>query len=152
MARPRGGEWLSDEVRSIREQGFAVVVSLLTDDEQRELELTEESSHCGIAGLNFKRFPIPDLSVPELNQQAIDFLAEMRELHSAGNSITVHCRAGMGRSPMIAACVMLSPSCSVHSAFHQLSTARGFSVPETPQQHQWAASYERLLWSPKKSP
>lgn len=152
MARPQGGASLEEEVRSIREQGFAVLVSLLSEDEQRELELTEESTHCESVGLNFKYLPITDLSVPELNQQTIAFLAELRELHSAGNSIAVHCRAGLGRAPMIAACVMLSPGCSIHSAFHQLSAARGFNVPETPQQHQWAASYEKLLLTPKSSP
>ena len=42
VARPRGNEWLEDEVRSWRESGVDVIVSLLTSDENTELGLTEE--------------------------------------------------------------------------------------------------------------
>ena len=151
MPRPRGGDWLGGDLRSAREQGFSVIVSLLTDDEQRELKLQHECTLCGDLGLTFRRWPITDLSVPELNDETIAFLAGIRQLYAAGNSIAIHCRAGMGRSPMIAACVMLSPNCSAHVAFHKLSGARGFTVPETPEQREWAASYEKLLLASKKS-
>jgi protein-tyrosine phosphatase len=150
MPRPRGGEWLEDEIRSIGDQEFSVVVSLLTDEEQRELKLEDEDRICKKMELIFERLPIPDLRVPALNDGSIEFLAKLRKLHAAGNSIVVHCRAGIGRSPMIAACLMLSAKCSVHSAFRQLSVARGFTVPETPEQREWALAYEKLLLAPQK--
>ncbi len=40
--RPRGGDWLSDEIRSWRDMGLNVVVSLLTPNEILELELDQE--------------------------------------------------------------------------------------------------------------
>jgi protein-tyrosine phosphatase len=151
MARPRGGEWLEDDIRSIREQGFSVVVSLLTDAEERELRLEDEAKLCKKLEVTFDRMPIPDLSVPTLDDQTVAVLAKLRKLHAAGNSIVVHCRAGIGRAPTIAACLLLSPECNIHSAFRKLSAARGFTVPETPQQREWAGSYEKLLLAPKKS-
>jgi protein-tyrosine phosphatase len=151
MARPSGGGSLDDDIRSIRDQGFSVLVSLLTDAEQRELKLEQEATFYKKLKLAFDRLPIPDLSVPPLDDQTIAILAKLRELHSVGNSIVVHCRAGLGRSPMIAACIMLSTTCNAHSAFRQLSAARGIKVPETPEQHEWAVSYEKLLLAPKKS-
>jgi len=150
MARPRGGDWLEDEIRSIRDQGFSVLVSLLTDAEQKELELEAEGDSCENVGLTFVRLPIEDMRVPALDEQTISVVAELREFRSTGNSIAIHCRAGIGRSPMIAACVMLSHSCNVTSAFHQLSAARGMKVPETPEQREWAVAYERLLLAPQK--
>jgi protein-tyrosine phosphatase len=152
MARPRGGDWLKDEIRAISDAGFSVVVSLLTDAEQIELDLVNEGLHCEQLGLNFVRLPIEDMRVPALDDQAIAFLATLRQLHAAGNSVVVHCRAGIGRSPMIAACIMLSPKCGIHSAFIQLSEARGMKVPETPEQREWALAYEKLLHARKKSP
>ena len=152
MARPHGGDGLKDELRVISDEGFSVLVSLLTDAEQAELELVEEGRHCGDVGLKFVRMPIEDMRVPPLDAATIDLLADLRQLHSAGNSIVVHCRAGVGRSPMIAACLMLSAKCGIHSAFIQLSEARGMRVPETPEQREWAIAYENFLRGPKKSP
>ena len=42
MPRPRGGDWLEDEIRSLRLEGVDVLVSLLTETEARELELDSE--------------------------------------------------------------------------------------------------------------
>ena len=151
MARPSGGGLLHDDIRSIRDQGFSVVVSLLTDAEQRELKLDEEAMLCKKLEVTFHRLPITDLRVPALDEETIEFLAKLRKLHGAGKSIAVHCRAGIGRSPMIAACLMVSPKCTIHSAFHQLSAARGFAVPETPEQREWAGAYEKLLLTTQKS-
>ena len=39
VPRPRGGEWLDDDVRALKEQGFDLVVSLLTPDEAIDLGL-----------------------------------------------------------------------------------------------------------------
>ena len=39
VPRPRGGEWLEDEIRSWKQAGVNVVVSLLTNDEITELGL-----------------------------------------------------------------------------------------------------------------
>jgi len=152
MARPPGGDRLRDEIRAISEDGYSVVVSLLTDPEQIELELVDEGRHCEELGVKFVRLPIEDMRVPPLDGPTLEVLDALRQLHSAGNWIAVHCRAGIGRSPMIAACVMVSARCGVHSAFIQLSEARGIRVPETPEQREWALAYEKLVHRPKKSP
>ena len=152
MARPPGGDRLRDEIRAISEDGYSVVVSLLTDPEQIELELVDEGRHCEELGVKFVRLPIEDMRVPPLDGPTLEVLDALRQLHSAGNWIAVHCRAGIGRSPMIAACIMLSAQCGIHSAFIQLSDARGIRVPETPEQREWALAYEKLVHRPKKSP
>ncbi len=42
MARPRGGDWLLDEVKALREAGVDVLASFLTPEEVIELDLREE--------------------------------------------------------------------------------------------------------------
>ena len=42
IARPRGGDWLAEEVQDWKNEGFDVIVSLLTTDEERDLGLTED--------------------------------------------------------------------------------------------------------------
>ena len=64
MPRPRGGDWLDDEIRSLAKVGVNVLVSLLTADEVAELELQDEERLCGDCGIRFISFPIPDRGVP----------------------------------------------------------------------------------------
>src|SRR5258708_724596 len=58
LARPRGGEWLPDEVQGWLTAGVDVVVSLLTPSECEELELTEEAALCRRAGMTFIAVPL----------------------------------------------------------------------------------------------
>jgi hypothetical protein len=46
VPRPRGGDWLSDELRSLRGLGVDVVLSLLEAQEVEELDIVEEESLC----------------------------------------------------------------------------------------------------------
>ena len=64
VARPRGGDWLEDEVEAWRAAGLDVVVSLLEQDEAHELGLEDEAKACAARGLKFIEFPITDRGVP----------------------------------------------------------------------------------------
>jgi len=44
--RPRGGEWLDDELRAWQAAGVDCVISALTPGEETELELTREGPTC----------------------------------------------------------------------------------------------------------
>jgi hypothetical protein len=48
VPRPRGGDWLEDEIRAWRDAGLDVAVSLLTPDEAAELGLECEEEQCGV--------------------------------------------------------------------------------------------------------
>jgi hypothetical protein len=63
--RPRGGDWLRDELHAWRAIGMNVVVSALTADEAHDLELDDEAKACREEGLDYVSFPIEDRSVPE---------------------------------------------------------------------------------------
>lgn len=65
MARPRGGDWLPDEVTDLAAAGVTVAVSLLTDAETAELDLAAEASAAQAAGIDFHRLPTPDRHAPD---------------------------------------------------------------------------------------
>jgi hypothetical protein len=50
LPRPRGGDWLEDEVRGRRAAGVDVIVSLLTSDEVTNLDLAQERCLCQAHG------------------------------------------------------------------------------------------------------
>src|SRR5690348_13611226 len=92
MARPRGGDWLPDEVQTWREAGVDVVVSLLAPEEQVELGLDEEASLCQHADLAFLAFPIPDRGIPSQLAAAERLITEIVEALKAGKHVAIHCR------------------------------------------------------------
>jgi protein-tyrosine phosphatase len=134
MPKPRGGDWLEDEIISLRGMGVDVLVSLLTDEEILEVSLADEALHCANNHIEFLRFPIPDHSVPPLNEKTAGFIHELWERLAAGKSIAIHCRAGLGRSSMIAACVMVLAGIDPNSVFDLIRAVRGFTVPDTQEQ------------------
>src|SRR5215831_15843539 len=87
VPRPRGGEWLADEVRLWKDLGFDVVVSLLARDEVNDFDLENEASIVQEQGLQFFEFPIPDLGVPKLLAATRDFVDKLHDELSAGKSI-----------------------------------------------------------------
>ncbi len=64
LPRPRGGASLLDEMESLKAQGVDDLVSLLTPDEVRELELEREAEVCAEVQIAFYRFAIEDRDVP----------------------------------------------------------------------------------------
>lgn len=62
-ARPRGGDWLVDEMRDWHRAGLNTVLSLLTPDEEQDLDLMAESHVAQGEGLKFLSLPIPDSPV-----------------------------------------------------------------------------------------
>ncbi len=141
MARPRGGDWLDGEIRSLAEAGIKVLVSLLTADELAELELQDEERLCGECGIRLISFPIPDRGVPSSMPEAAKIVALIWDELRAGEKVAIHCRMGVGRSALVAACRLTSQGIGVDEAFAMISRARGFSVPDTEEQKEWVKGF-----------
>ncbi|HJZ48139.1 MAG TPA: hypothetical protein VKE41_13265 [Roseiflexaceae bacterium] len=103
MARPRGGDWLADELSALRIFGVDVLACLLTPAELEELDLVAEERLARATGLEFHTFPMADYGVPALDAATLAFVARLAEDVCADQSIAVHCRMGIGRSSLIVA-------------------------------------------------
>ena len=145
LPRPRGGDWLEDEVRGWRSAGVDVIASLLTDDEINDLDLAQEPRLCQANGIEFLSFPIVDRDVPVSQRATLDFVKKLDRLLAAGKSVAIHCRQGIGRSALVAACLLVLAGTNSQMAFRRISAARGCSVPETPHQRQWVIDFAREL-------
>jgi hypothetical protein len=53
MAKPRGGDWLTDEMAALHAAGVDILVCALTTAELHEVDLTEEPSTARDSGLEF---------------------------------------------------------------------------------------------------
>ena len=143
VPRPRGGDWLENEVRAWKKMGFDVVVSLLTTDELDELGLADEADLSRAQGLQFCEFPIPDLGIPKSSAAARELVDNLRSDLDVGKQIAIHCRQGIGRSGLIAAGVLIVSGVEPELSIRQVSAARGLSVPETAEQREWVLELAR---------
>jgi len=141
VPRPRGGDWLEDELRAIKDAGVDVLVSMLTSGERRELELAEEAALCRHVGLDFRSFPISDRETPESAAEVRGLVRALRKELDEGRRVATHCRASIGRSSLVLACVLVEEGWSVERAFRELSSARGTRVPDTVEQVRWVERY-----------
>jgi protein-tyrosine phosphatase len=148
MARPRSGDWLEDEVDNWRGQGIELVVSLLEPHEVRELELEAEPGLCGSRGIEFVSFPISDRGVPEEWRDAVDLACKVKD---GGKATAIHCRAGIGRSSLVAALVLRLAGSDVTEAFAAIGQARGLAVPDTEGQRSWVMGIGERLGGPGRS-
>ena len=141
LARPRGADWLVDEVAGWKDAGLDVVVSLLTHGEDSELGLMAEREQVQRLGLTFISFPIADYSVPTSKKELQQLVSRLEESLITGNSVGIHCRQGIGRSSLVAACVLVTSGESPGTAFQHIKNARGLSVPDTPEQKNWVNAF-----------
>lgn len=144
LPRPRGEDWLADEVAAWRQAGVDVVLSMLTPDEVADLGLTAEADECRAQGIQFLTLPVPDRGVPA-PKVAADVFARLAGLIGNGKTVAVHCRQGIGRSAVIAAGVLIALGADAEAATRAVADARGCPVPETPEQRRWVADFAASL-------
>jgi protein-tyrosine phosphatase len=148
-SRPRGGDWLGDEIGSWQRAGIARVVSLLTAEEERDLDLANEADEVRARGMKFISLPIPDRGVPNSQSEVTAVLEKLDADLASGSGAVIHCRQGIGRSGLLAVCLLVSKGLDPQKAVEVVGFARGVDVPETEEQRGWIDHYAAVLASPK---
>ena len=139
MAKPVA-EWIDEEFAGLARAGIRQIVSLLEEREAFELGLQSERSHCAEHGISFVSYPIPDRGLPPT---VAGFRELTKRLHgdvADGLSTVVHCRAGIGRTGLVAAGVLLHTILQPDEAFARVAARLGVEVPDTREQSEWLYS------------
>lgn len=139
IPRPSGDEQMEDDMHALYEAGIDIIVSMLEPAEAAELGLEDEQSSALHAGIALISFPIPDHRVPQDLKKFTAFLSGLEQQMRAGRRIGVHCRACIGRSGVVAASLLVRSGISHKQAWAQISAARGYLVPDTPEQRAWVS-------------
>jgi protein-tyrosine phosphatase len=137
LARPRGGDWLNDEIEKWKQASISRVVSLLEHSEIVDLELDREGELCRAVGIDFDRFPIPDRGTPIDHAAFVRFIATIVENVRTGDTVGIHCRMGIGRTSLVAVAILIGLGIQPNSAWAAVERARGRPVPDTPEQREW---------------
>jgi len=145
MAKPPAGAALESCLAELFAKGINRVVSLLEISEQTELELDQEPALTTKHNMEFVSYPITDMSLPVSVDAYLAFTKRLYDECNAGLYTVVHCRAGIGRSGIIAAGVLLHDGYTPLDAFAHISTQRTVPVPDTQQQIDWVVSCHKFM-------
>jgi protein-tyrosine phosphatase len=141
-ARPRGGDWLPDDLSGWKQVGADTVLSLLTPEEEEDLDLRQGAGKAKKLGLEFASFPIPDRQIPRSEAKWADILDRVTRRLTDGKNVVVHCRRGIGRTGLAAGGVSVGEKGNEPGSCVELvSAARGVAVPETTEQRDWIDHY-----------
>lgn len=142
-ALPGQYQLLDKDLAEYRSQGITNVVSLSENPPGNAQEFEA-------AGLRHLHVPVPDFSPPALDQiYDIHAFAKSAWEQEGDSAVVVHCRAGMGRTGTILACLMVSMGLPADEAIARVREERPGSI-ETFQQEQSVYAWESYL--KKKNP
>lgn len=141
VTRPDPGYGLPQQMKSLRDDGLDVLVSMLQPDEAIRLGLAWEANVAADAGLVFHNLPTGDFGVPSSFEIAGSLIAAVASEVASGRAVGVHCFAGRGRSPLFACGVLVHLGAEPEAAIEAVSQARGRRVPETDAQRQWIVDF-----------
>ena len=142
MAAPRPAEQLEAIILDWKEEGVDVIVSLLEESEIPGLTEAERSL-CEEVGVEFFSFPVRDKTVPDSADTLAVIARRLADRVAGGKSVAIHCRAGIGRSTTLAACVLILMGVDGDIALDMIAAARGLEVPETEAQRQWVLGFSQ---------
>jgi len=143
--RPRGGDWLKDDVSRWKRAQVDSVLSLLTPDEEQDMALRDEAGAVRAQGMSFTSFPILDRQIPKSESKLAEVLESVTRDLSDGKNVLIHCRQGIGRSGLVAACLLVKKGMSPGAAIDLISEARGLPIPETAEQRDWIDQHATAL-------
>lgn len=145
MARPRGNDWLEDEIKWLKTQDVHIVVSMLENSESYELGLQKEADLCKTHGIDFINFPIIDIHTPNNESQFVELISSLNASIKKGKHVVAHCRMGIGRSSLVAAGVLIQNGLNADNVFSTISEYRKLKVPDTKEQEEWMKSMENKI-------
>jgi predicted protein tyrosine phosphatase len=100
---------LRDDLLRLRDAyGARLLVTLLEEFEMTRLAIPELLPTARKLGLATLWFPVPDVTAPADLDATVVVVDRIVASLSAGETVVVHCRGGLGRSGTIAACCLVA--------------------------------------------
>jgi len=125
----RGRQWqriLSDDLAAIHSVNISTVVSLISLSEMTKLGVPDLPTQVVQHKLQWLQLVIEDFGTPDLN--ALESWQQIKENVLAAlarrETVLLHCAAGLGRTGMMAACLLVACGQTPETAIEQVRTAR----------------------------
>ncbi len=127
----------------------SVLVSMVQPHELQELDIESLYDRAGEVGLKVIRFPVADGSVPQSVETAAVVVRQILRHVEDGRNVVLHCRGGLGRTGLVAACCLVALGQTAPAAMRIVRAARPRTI-ETSIQEAFVKRFEReraLTWT-----
>jgi ADP-ribosylglycohydrolase/protein-tyrosine phosphatase len=128
----------------------SVLVSPVEPHELQELKIADLYDRAREVGLEVLTLPIADGSVPPSLEAIADLVRQILQHVQGGGNVALHCRGGLGRTGLVAACCLVALGATADAAIRIVRAARPRTV-ETGTQEEFVRKFERertLTWTP----
>ena len=112
------------------------LVTLIGEDEREKLGVGALKQLAMDKGLSWREFPITDRTAPASGRQAefYQLLDELLTDLAAGQRIAIHCQAGLGRTGLLAASLLVRSGTGPNDAIELVRSARTGSIETSGQE------------------
>ncbi len=93
----------SNEIEELRSVGITAILSLQTAEDLRGRGIEWEEKAALAAKLTFRSVPVRDFDTADLQRKLPNCVVLLDRMLKAGHTVYLHCTAGAGRSPTVAA-------------------------------------------------
>jgi ADP-ribosyl-[dinitrogen reductase] hydrolase len=106
----------------------SVLVSLIEESERVELAIPHLPQAAREAELDLMAFPFPDGGVPRSLEQLASLVVKILDEAANGRNVVIHCKGGLGRTGLVAACCLVARGHSPEAAIGLVRRARADAV------------------------
>ena len=135
-AKPGCTAALEADLTLLASNGATDLVTLIGEDERGKLGVGALPRLAGENGLSWREFPITDRATPTAKHRA-DFdrlLDELLTGFDAGHRVAIHCQAGLGRTGLLAAGLLVRSGTGPEDAIALVRSARPGSIETSGQE------------------
>lgn len=138
------GHWdrdlASDLTRLRQVYGVDTLVCLVEDHELVSLQIADLPKRVVSLGMGFLRFPIVDVSVPADARAFESLIRQVVTMIRAGDTVAFHCKGGLGRTGLAAACCLVALGQTADEAIRTVRQVRTGTV-ETAEQEAYVRHF-----------
>lgn len=91
-----------DDFKKLKALNVTAILSLQTEEDAQEDAIESERSAAAKAGMSFTNLPVTDFDRLELLWKLPECVATVERILAAGDTLYLHCTAGISRSPTVA--------------------------------------------------
>jgi protein-tyrosine phosphatase len=116
------------------------LVSLVEDDELRLLGIGDLVARAEGVGIHVVRFPFPDGGIPASRSAVAELVDRILRDAAGSANVVVHCRGGLGRTGLVAACCLIARGVEPRAAMTTVRAARRGAI-ETREQEKFVLEF-----------